>query len=434
MALTNLSTRDVSEVNLQGRPVPFEVISENRLRFKVPEDVDGGPQSLRISGGRAVAVGSLSVLGDVEPDRVMVVLRPGVTQQQLNDLLVAKGLPVTGPDTFRDLTGPGDACGGALATIDVGDRSLGEILEELAKSEIIYGADPISVWDFDLTVTEALAAVGVPTGSTRDAAGAGVRIAVIDTGVSANPQLSGRLEAGYDFVDEDTDASDGFKDEAGRNHGSTVALLAAGSASGVAPGATVLPLRACDENGICHADKVFAAVCYALETSKNQLSNLVLNLSLGGDTPVEVLERALAYALNQGTLVAAAGGNQGKAGSPRHYPAAAPLGGLVAVGALAEQRDATGGIKGFGPAEFSTRGNYLDVSAPGEIVVSSVTPAYQGTSFATPLVAGGLAAWRQAHPQGSAKEAETFLKTNVQPLPFSPEEVGAGMLNLKELF
>ncbi|MER3483885.1 MAG: hypothetical protein C4332_12750, partial [Meiothermus sp.] len=55
---------------------------------------------------------------------------------------------------------------------------------------------------------------------------------------------------------------------------------------------------------------VVKGVCYALSQVPDR-SKLVLNLSLGGDTPVDVLEAILKYALGKGTLIAAAGGNQG---------------------------------------------------------------------------------------------------------------------------
>lgn len=86
------------------------------------------------------------------------------------------------------------------------------------------------------------------------------------------------------------------------------------------------------------------------------------------------------------------------------------------------------------PAIFSTRGDYLDLAAPGEGVTSG-TPSgalasYQGTSFAAPLVAGALALWREAEPAMSPTDIETTLKAEARALPYPAEAVGAGMLEL----
>ncbi|MCL6569497.1 MAG: S8 family serine peptidase, partial [Meiothermus silvanus] len=56
--------------------------------------------------------------------------------------------------------------------------------------------------------------------------------------------------------------------------------------------------------------------------------------------------------------------------------------------------------------------------------------AYQGTSFATPLVAGGLALWREANPTLTPAEIEAKLKSQATTLPYATNEVGKGMLNL----
>lgn len=279
----------------------------------------------------------------------------------------------------------------------------------------------------------------------RGFSGKGITIAVLDTGLDAGAirsDLLNRVLPGFDFVDNDTTVEDDFvrPDPSEPNlqelfHGSPIAILAAGGKQGVAPGAQVLPIKVCSGTGQCLASNVVKGVCYALGQVPDR-SKLVLNLSLGGDTPVSVLEAILDYALKQGALIAAAGGNQGPdivdgplvQRTPKHYPAAYKLAGLVAVAALAA--NATGGWQ---PADFSSRGvniDYLDIAAPGaDIALLGFT--YDGTSFATPLAAGALALWREANPSLSPAEIETKLKAAATALPpYTANEVGAGLLNL----
>ena len=171
--------------------------------------------------------------------------------------------------------------------------------------------------------------------------GSGTLIAVLDTGVGNGPvtELGARLRSdlAYDFVNQDDIAEDDFDQAADgtiEGHGTPIAVLAAGSASGVAPNAEILPIKTCDKDGKCLSSDVILGVCYAITEAQAEDKSLVINLSLGGDTPVDALEAVLDYALSQNVLVAAAAGNEGEFGSPIHYPAAHDLPGLVAVGAL----------------------------------------------------------------------------------------------------
>src|SRR5205085_8027847 len=81
----------------------------------------------------------------------------------------------------------------------------------------------------------------------RFSTGAGIRIAVLDTGVDAtHPLLAGHLLPGYDFVDDDADPSEeGTVGDAGFGHGTHVAGLIAM----VAPSVQIMPLRVLDKNG-----------------------------------------------------------------------------------------------------------------------------------------------------------------------------------------
>ncbi|PZA05981.1 MULTISPECIES: S8 family serine peptidase [unclassified Meiothermus] len=384
-----------ARVFVAGAEAEVTLREGNRLRFRVPS-VPGGPQPVRVVAGEREARGSLGVLGNVDRSRALLRLPLGQTPR------LPAGFTLLRRD---DLQG----CGFALAELGYSGETLGKALEELEAQDPSYKADPESLWSLSSWGSEA---IGAPLAQSRGHGGNGVRVAVLDTGVDgAVPQLPG-----YDFVEEDATPQDAFPG----GHGTG----AAGLVREVAPGAGILPVRVCDGSGVCRASRVVRGVCYVVA---NRQGPTVLNLSLGGDTPVEALKLALQAALNQGIPVAAAAGNQGNQGSPAHYPAALDLPGLVAVGALE---------KNLTPAPYSTRGAYVDLAAPGT-ALECVTPGgglgtCTGTSFATPLVAGAMAVWLSAQPTLTPAQLQQNLEHHARPLPFAPQEVGKGMVDLSQ--
>lgn len=418
-----------ASVTVAGQVATVTSASGNTLVFTVPTGVAGGPQTVIVQAGGQQLSASLSVLGKVSRTNLVVMVKAGVSQPDFQARLSSLGLGLSLLG-FKPLQGPGP-CAGSIALIGVPvGQPLGFVLDKLddpQQEDVVLQADPLSLWGQDLNP---LSAIGVPAAQARGRKGSGVTIAVLDTGVSAHPQLGGRLLAGYDFVSEDHQPSDAFDDPATPlnpdGHGTPVAVLAAGTILGVAPLAQVLPVRIGDSNGQVLGDQAIRGVCYALQQANP--ARLVLNLSFGGDTPMEGLRLVLEYALQQKALVVVAAGNQGDQGSPTHYPAAFDLPGLIAVGAL----NLVGST--WIPATFSTRGSYVDLAAPGQSITSGNPLGsfsdYSGTSFATPLVAGALALWREAQPEATPVQLEQSLKSNTQALPQPKDAVGSGMLSL----
>ena len=235
--------------------------------------------------------------------------------------------------------------------------------------------------------------VGAAWALTR---GAGVVVAVVDTGVAPAPDLAGRLLPGWNIVAGSAASADD------NGHGTHVAGTIAESEgnglaeAGVAPEASILPVKVLDAGGSGSDVDVAAGIVWAADHGAQ-----VVNLSLGGSESSTVLADAVAYARHAGVLVVAAAGNDGgDVGVP------ARLAGVIAVGAV----DAA-----LVRAPFSAGGRALDLVAPGVGIVQQTLDgsggyadeSFSGTSMAAPHVAGVaalvLAAGRATTATGVAR-------------------------------
>ncbi|WP_406187699.1 type VII secretion-associated serine protease mycosin [Streptomyces sp. NBC_01006] len=228
----------------------------------------------------------------------------------------------------------------------------------------------------------------------KDKNGKPVRVAVIDTGVDrANPQLSGAIDvgAGKDLVDPK--GGDGTTDTVG--HGTKVAGLIAARPQegtgfvGLAPDATIIPIRQNDGQGKGNALSLGQAIDHAVSKGAQ-----VINISQDTDVPLSAdseLGKAVQRAVDAKVVVVASAGNDGMTGEKRKtYPAAFP--GVLAVAASDRNNER---------AAFSQPGDFIGVAAPGVDMVSTVPGFGQcidnGTSFSAPYVAGLAALLRAKH-------------------------------------
>lgn len=230
--------------------------------------------------------------------------------------------------------------------------------------------------------------------------GAGVVVAVIDGGVDAShPDLAGQLLPQLDVPE---DGRSGYFVDAHGTHvaGIIAASLDGGGVAGLANNVKVLPIRVFDVND--YADDYTMAVGFyaAVEAGAK-----VINVSIGG--PDEPLQReCVQYAIDSGVTVVASGGNKGLEGSPVNYPAA--YDGVIGVGAFTPS---------WQKAEFSSIGDWIDISAPGEDILSTVPggwEAWPGTSMAAPFVAATAALVRAANPTLSAQQVESAILDTAQ--------------------
>jgi subtilisin family serine protease len=256
--------------------------------------------------------------------------------------------------------------------------------------------------------------------------GAGVRVAVLDTGFDlSHPLLAGRWLPGFDFVDFDADPSEvAMPSQGGYGHGTHVAGLVAM----VAPGARIMPLRILDNDGVGNAWVLGEALLYALDPDGNPATDdgaHIINLSLGSLTRTRLIaalahlaacgdsvdgdpiadhsdpgysDDAIRCAQRKGAVVIAAAGNDSSA-SVKEYPAAEGAYGLVPIGASTSSNRL---------AAFSNSGSWVNLAAPGAGITSTIPgggyATWNGTSMAAPLAAGTAALVQATDPTLTPKD------------------------------
>jgi len=243
--------------------------------------------------------------------------------------------------------------------------------------------------------------MNAPTAWNMSLNGAGIGIAVIDSGVSAHDDLKGRILDNKDFTGQNV-TTDQF------GHGTAVAAILAGNAKdstgsgytrnfkGVAPGASILNLRVLNSNGAGTDAAVIAAINYAISHAKSYSPNIkVINLSLGrgvfGSYKTDPLCQAAEAAWKAGIVVVVAAGNLGRVQSqgingygtinaPGNDPYVITVGAMKALGSTsrADSRMATYSSKG--PTLFDHVVK-PDLVAPGSDIVTAKSPDVTGSSL-----------------------------------------------------
>ena len=278
---------------------------------------------------------------------------------------------------------------------------------------------------------EDLPQIGVPDAWSTSTGADDVVVAIIDSGFDlTHPDL-----AGVDVVSprnetwNTTDIVDTY------GHGTHVAgtIFArtdnATGIAGIAPDATLMPIKVLDDGGYGWISDVLDGVDWARTHGAD-----IINLSLGGSLLPEqqvLFQSTFTAAREAGILVVAASGN---GGSPlMYFPAG--LDGVVSVGAV----DATDTV-----AEFSTFNRAVDLSAPGvdtlstsltgpvgEIVDPSGYTRLAGTSMASPHVAGVAALVWAARPGLTVEELEAVLRASAFDLgePGRDDSYGSGRID-----
>ena len=260
-----------------------------------------------------------------------------------------------------------------------------------------------------------------------EGAGAGVTVAVVDTGVAEVPELAGRVT----HVDV---SGDGEGD--GYGHGTFVAALVAGAQHGVATRAHVLDVRVAHDDG----STTLVDVITGLQAVSEHPEVGVVNLSLSTDEEVPPLTDALDALWAMGDLVVVPAGNDGPDRGTVASPGTDPL--LLTVGAL----------DGDAVADWSGRGGRgvkdPDLVAPGAHLISAGLPGSvlwaehpaarrgdtgfigSGTSFSTALVSGASAVLLAGRPELSPNQLKGLLTHSAAHVSGPRRATGAGALDL----
>lgn len=254
-------------------------------------------------------------------------------------------------------------------------------------------------WSIELCRVKEAWALVPPTPQGRSK-GEGIVVGHPDTGYTRHAEIwaDGRVRVAdsYDFVLRKTDAVDPLE-PGNPGHGPTTASVIMSSTggtgetfvSGVAPAATIVPLRVTARVVLLGFDRLAEAIRYASDHGCH-----VISMSLGGVTPSGALSRAVAYAVSQGVVVLAAARN---VWPWVVYPAR--LDQVIACAACNCQK---------GIWSKSATGDTVDVTAPGETVWvarpgkdagqdDDIVDVGSGTSYAVATTAGACALWLAHH-------------------------------------
>ncbi|MGW7315092.1 S8 family serine peptidase [Streptomyces sp. NPDC054865] len=248
---------------------------------------------------------------------------------------------------------------------------------------------PASAWGLDRIDQRNLPLDG---NFTTDGNGAGVTAYILDTGIDyKHTEFGGRATFGFDAM------GDGRNGQDCNGHGTHVAGTVAGRTYGVASKASLVSVRVlgCDGKG------TYSGMIAGFDwVAKNATQPAVLNGSLGGDLS-QALNNAATALSDAGVLPVLAAGNDAK-NACQVSPASADR--VVTVAATNRYDEET---------DFSNWGTCVELYAPGEDILSSKlgggSVSLNGTSMASPHVAGAVALYKQAHPKADPAEIAEYL-------------------------
>ncbi|OLF14574.1 hypothetical protein BLA60_04155 [Actinophytocola xinjiangensis] len=289
------------------------------------------------------------------------------------------------------------------------------------------------------TLDRSAAQISAPAAWEAGYTGAGVTVAVLDTGVDqTHPDLADREVAEQNFTDSPDNVDR-------RGHGTHVASTVAGTGTrsggryrGIAPGASILDGKVLNDRGYGADSWIIAGMEWAAAQGAD-----VVNMSLGGPdtTALDPTEQALAALTEEyGTLFVVAAGNAGPDNHTVGSPGSAPE--ALTVGAV-ERTDEVAEFSSRGPTE---RDGVIkpDVTAPGVDIVAALHSegttgppvaegytAKSGTSMASPHVAGAAALLAEQRPDLTAAQLKAVLSASAEPHPaYGAFEQGAGRIDL----
>lgn len=441
-------------------------------------------------GARAILCAVLATMGvtavesavAAPPQRIIVKWRasaqanaPDTSARTLSDMSGRYG---TSMRTLRRMW-----TGANVMTVDreLDDQDYSQLVRDLNASPDVEYAEPDRLlrptftpndqyYNLQWHYFEAAGGINLPTAWDLST-GRGVTVAVLDTGARPHVDLAANLVGGYDFISDtfisrdgngrDADARDpgdwnlagecgaGSPSSSSSWHGTHVAGTIAArtnngtGVAGVAFNARVVPIRVLGRCGGYTSDiadgLAWASGASIAGVPANPNPARVANLSLGGSGPCgQTMQNAVNVARSRGTVVVVAAGNEN-----RNAQNASPANCANVVVVAAVNRAG-------GRASYSNFGSIVDVAAPGgqmnvnagngvasTLNSGTTTPAqdayayYQGTSMATPHVAGVAALMLSVNPNLTPAQVEAGLKNTARVFPATCSQCGAGIVNAR---
>jgi serine protease AprX len=393
-------------------------------------------------------------------------LDPGLTTvgQALQEVIVsARGGVAAAAHAVRSIGGTVET---PLPIVDgVEARVPASLLLELAAVEGVTGITMDRRASFEeLTYDQTTVASGFTTSTQATAAwgtgntGAGVGVAVLDTGISEMNDFQGRLVHGPDLSGEGTliDSYGHGTVMAGAigGGGNDSAGQVGGAYTGVAPRAHLVSVKVAGRDGSVDVSTILQGMRW-VSAYKDQYNVRVLNISWGvastQDPAVDPLNHAVQRLWKAGIVVVVAAGNSGPGASTIMKPADDPL--VISVGAFNDK--GTGRLDDDGQVDWTSQGptaqglSKPDLVAPGRSLVMArsygshieqaypkglISPSYirgSGTSQAAAVTSGLVALLVAARPALTPDQVKHLLRSTAAPLPGeSVDEQGAGRVRL----
>jgi subtilisin family serine protease len=441
-----------------GQPEPrsreITLITGDRVIFDPENQVTG---FIRAQGRENIPVQVLTSGESTEviPADVVPLIESGTLDERLFDITELSreeyqsfdGLPIivtyederparlfaeTGPEVRSTL----DSINGEALTVSTDEAAdlWTELTQPASGIQVLAAARGIESIVLDgiveAALDESVAQIGAPEVWDAGYDGTGVKIAILDTGISTtHPDLADHVIAAQNFsTDADTEDNNG--------HGTHTASISAGNGAasdgtytGVAPGAQLLNGKVLGSNGSGFDSGVIKGMQWAVAQGAD-----VINMSLGStaSASISLTEAAVdALSAESDALFVVSAGNSGPGASTLSSPGTADA--ALTVGAV-DKSDQLASFSSTGP-RLRDGAIKPDVTAPGvDITAASPNGGYvalSGTSMAAPHVAGAAALLAQAHPDWTGEEIKAALIASAQTADgYLATQQGTGRINV----